>query len=711
MLYRFQQTAPAPMLENHLHLGGESPGGSITVNSRYLLRDGRPWVPVMGEYHFSRDDPARWRRELAKMKAGGITVVASYLFWIYHEETEGVFDFTGANDVRRFVLLCKEAGLDVLLRIGPWVHGECRNGGFPDWLQHAGYPIRCNGERYLAKVRRWYGEIFAQVQGLLYKDSGNIIGVQLDNEFTRDASHLSTLKTLAREAGFDVPLYTVTGWAGGSGAKIPADEVLPCFGGYPEAPWEQHTDPLPPSPHWFFHPVRNDGTIGSDLAISPELLQKTDRDGWRLPCERYPFVTCELGGGVQVTHHRRPIVRAMDVYAIALTKLGSGSNLPGYYMFHGGTHRIGRTSTQESRATGYANDYPVLSYDFQAPLSEYGEVRESYRLFNLLHLFLADFGESFAPTAFRQQEHPPARDDAVSLRCAMRAADDGIAGFVFVNHYERLRPLADVTDAVFDTGAVRFPPVDIKGETAFFLPFNMDLGGETLTYATAQPLCRAGSAFFFAALPGIPAEYRFAGGEAVRPAVGAQSSFMKNSVRIVTLSWDEARFARKLDGVLWLGGGCDLYAMDGEIRAAENGVFRCLRWEGDSFVSVTVGAPTPVITVTWETLEIAPFAPAFPEELMYGGERKLTWKRLTVAGEGITENTLVSIDGQPDANRYDVAQVYADGRLIADNFDYGMPWKLPASALAGRECFAVFSEPRDDCYRESNESGDEKKNK
>ena len=700
LTYRFQHTEPAPLLEGHLRLGGASPEGSVAVNSRYLLRDGKPWVPVMGEYHFSRDDPARWRRELAKMKAGGITVAASYLFWIYHEKTEGEFDFTGANDVRRFVLLCKEAGLDVLLRIGPWVHGECRNGGFPDWLQHAGYPLRCNDERYLAKVRRWYEQIFSQVRGLLYKDGGNVVGVQLDNEFTWDASHLAALKTLAREAGFDVPLYTVTGWSDGSGAKIPADEVLPCFGGYPEAPWEQHTDPLPPSPHYFFHPVRNDGAIGGDLAFSPALLDKTDGDGWRLPYEKYPYVTCELGGGVQVTHHRRPIVRAMDVYAIALTKLGSGSNLPGYYMFHGGTHRIGRTATQESRATGYPNDYPVLSYDFQAPLSEYGEVRESYRLFNLLHLFLADFGERFAPTVFRQAERPPARDDAVSLRYAMRATDDGTSGFVFVNHYERRRTLTDVNGASFDTGAVRFPPLDVRGETAFFLPFNMDLDGETLTYATVQPLCRAGRAFFFTALPGIPAEYRFSDGETVRPKAGARFSLMKNNVRIVTLSWNEARFARKLNGELWLGGGCDLYVLDGRVRAAEDGVFRCLRWEGDSFSPSDVGARAPEITVEWEPLASAPFKPAFPEELALGGDRKLTWKRLKVTGEGITENSLVSIDGQPDANRYDAAQVYADGRLIADSFDYGMPWKLPAAALAGRECFVVFSEARDDFYRE-----------
>ena len=58
----------------------------------------------------------------------------------------------------------------------------------------------------------------------------------------------------------------------------------------------------------------------------------------------------------------------MDIYAIALVKLGVGNNLPGYYMYHGGTNKLGKKSTfQESKATGYANDYPVLSYDFQAP--------------------------------------------------------------------------------------------------------------------------------------------------------------------------------------------------------------------------------------------------------------------------------------------------------------------------------------------------------
>ncbi len=696
MRYTFDRVPSAPLLTNHLKLGGSSPAGSISVTSRYLVRDGRPWIPVMGEYHFARYRADRWPRELAKMKAGGITVVASYLFWIYHEEEEGVFDFTGQNDLRAFVLACRDAGLEVFLRIGPWAHGECIYGGFPEWIQHADFPVRCNDPRYLEKVRRWYEKVFGEISDLLYKDGGPIIGIQLDNELKRDADHLAKLKEIAREVGFDVPLYTVTGWGSAEGARIPVDEVLPCFGAYCEAPWAQHTDPPSVSPHYFFHPMRNDAAIG-DCVFRPDQPVPTAPDGWRLPFDRYPFAMCELGAGLQITHHRRPVARPMDIYAVALSKLGCGNNLPGYYMFHGGTHQIRRTTMQESRASGYPNDSPILSYDFQAPLSEYGEVRESYRLLGLLHLFLSDFGADFAPTVFQPATTQASQEDAETLRCALRVTEDGTRGFVFVNHYERRRALADRKDVVFDVGSVRFPSLDVCGETCFFLPFGMPLGAETLTCATAQPLCRAGDTFFFMEIPGIRAEYVFSDGRAVTAAGGAGSAFVKNGVKIVTLRADEARFLRRLDGELWIGGGCDLYRQDGAVCAAEDGEFDCLRWDGERFLRVKIGRPAPRIEVEFEDLPGAPFAPAFPEELAIDGERRLSWKRLTVHGEP-TENALVTIEVPPE--RYDAAQLYADGRMIADSYDYGAPWKVPAEMLAGRECFVVFSEARDDFFRE-----------
>jgi hypothetical protein len=134
----------------------------------------------MGEFHFSRYNCNEWRRELAKMKAGGITVIASYLFWIHHEECEGDFNFDGNNDLRRFVEECRALDLDVFLRIGPWAHGECRNGGFPDWLLAKPLETRTNDENYLPYVRRLYEQVYAQIRGLQYSEGGNIIGIQID---------------------------------------------------------------------------------------------------------------------------------------------------------------------------------------------------------------------------------------------------------------------------------------------------------------------------------------------------------------------------------------------------------------------------------------------------------------------------------------------------------------------------------------------------
>ena len=147
MVYSFKPYEPQPILTNHLNMGASNPQGvPFEVTSAYFTRGGKPWIGVMGEFHFSRYDCTEWRRELAKMKAGGITVVASYLFWIHHEEREGVFNFSGNNDLRRFVEECRSLGLDVFLRIGPWAHGECRNGGFPDWLLAKPLTTRDNDE-------------------------------------------------------------------------------------------------------------------------------------------------------------------------------------------------------------------------------------------------------------------------------------------------------------------------------------------------------------------------------------------------------------------------------------------------------------------------------------------------------------------------------------------------------------------------------------
>ena len=669
MIYKFKEFKDEPLLINHLNMGGKNPKGEeINVTSRYFTRNGKPWIGVMGEFHFSRYSRENWHRELAKMKAGGITIVSTYLFWIYHEEIEGKMDFGGDNDIRAFIEECKDVGLDVVIRIGPWAHGECRNGGFPDWLLKKDYKLRDNNEEYLAIVKKWYQSIYNEVKGLFYKDGGNIIAVQIENEFVDNAEHLAKLKEIAVECGFIAPIYTVTGWNSASGAKIPVDEVVPVFGGYCEAPWENHMNRLSPSPHYFFNRMRNDSAIGTDL------IAKTQSDGWQLPYERYPFATCELGGGIEVTHHRRPIIKPMDIYAVSLVKLGDGNNLVGYYMYHGGTNKIGELSTfNETKATGYPNDYPILSYDFQAPLSEYGEVREQYGLLNMLHMFVNDFGEEFAPMIAVDSANSVAADDTNSLRYGMRT--NGKSGFVFVNHYQRLTELADIENAVISAENVEFPPIDVKGEVSFFMPFNMKMDDSVLEYATAQPLCKCDDTYFFAEIPNIKAEYKFS----------------KGSANIVTVPFENAKYMRKLNGTVYIGGGCNLYEENGQIHSVEDGEYICQKWNGSEFETLKIGQSAKQSNVEITGVENAPFEPKYKEELCIGGERELTWKKINVdGGYGFAEIDYVG----------DVAQIYADGELVADDYYYGKTWRVPCKLLYGKECYMVISEMKDDFYKE-----------
>ena len=155
-----------------------APGGhTLGINNQYLTRDGKPWLPVMGEFHYSRSPAAGWDAELAKMKSAGIDIVATYIIWNHHEASEGKFDWSGNRDLRRFVQLAHKHGLDVVVRVGPWSHAEVRYGGFPDWVVDA-MPTRGNDPTYLHYVERWYREIGRQFDGLLYKQGGPVIGAR-----------------------------------------------------------------------------------------------------------------------------------------------------------------------------------------------------------------------------------------------------------------------------------------------------------------------------------------------------------------------------------------------------------------------------------------------------------------------------------------------------------------------------------------------------
>ena len=488
-------TVPTPET-GFLNLGlYPHPTRSLEVNSRYLVLDGRPWMPVMGEFHYSRYPENEWAGELAKIKAGGVDVVASYVIWNHHEAVQGRWRWDGQRDLARFIDLAAEAGLFVYLRPGPWVHAEVRLGGFPDWLAATCEP-RSNDPAYLAHVRRLYGEIAAQARGRLWCDGGPVIGLQLENEYGgtgpgRGAEHIAALKQLAIDVGLTVPIYTVTGWPT---LDIPPREVLPVSGAYADGFWQGSREALPPSGVFLFNTRRVIGEMGN--------VDGTPAAGL-IDTAHYPFCLAEAGGGMAQSYHRRPVVGADDVHATTLVQLGSGANLYGYYMYHGGTNPVCETGPlNETQATGYPNDVPQWGYDFQAPLGQYGQVRPSWGRLRALHQLMRDFGATLAPCeAVLPVDGPFDPADRALPRIALRAAGASVAeveGFVFVNHHVRHHPLPARRDLAIelrtaDGGALRLPSeggVALRPGAAFIWPVGHRLGAARLRQATVQPMAR-----------------------------------------------------------------------------------------------------------------------------------------------------------------------------------------------------------------------------
>jgi len=455
----------------------------------YLTRRNRPWFPVVGEVHYSRIPASEWEDALYKMMMGGVCVASCDVIWIHHEEVRGEWDFRGRKDLRRFVQTCKACGLKLFLRIGPWCHGGVRNGGFPDWLLNGNCIPRTNDEGYLAQVARYYRMLFCQVEGLLHKDGGPIIGVRIENEYGHGGGlrgqegerHMQTLAWLARDAGFDVPLFTAPGWCGAVTGGL-----LPVMGDYREAPWDAEMTESRHSINDVFMPLRN--FPGSGLNNGKEEERTLD-------AERFPFLMAEMGSELQVTRHRRPVATGKDTAARSVVKLGSGANLLGYSLYHGGVNPSGKhTALQECRETGDPDDVPVWSSDSGAPLGAYGQYRSAYHELRMLALFAVDFGEELCrmPPVF-SPDNPQDPGDNTRLRYSFRMNSAG-AGYVFFCNYVRhmVRPdFRDVRLVVPGTGKV-LPPLFIPAGTFGFYPFDMPVEGGVIRFAQATPLCRVG---------------------------------------------------------------------------------------------------------------------------------------------------------------------------------------------------------------------------
>ncbi|WP_265521193.1 beta-galactosidase [Oerskovia flava] len=405
----------------------------VGLTSRHLLRDGAPWIPVSGEIHYSRVPRARWRERLALLRSGGVDVVSTYAVWIHHEPVRGEPSFAGDLDVAAFVRLCGELGLHVVLRVGPWVHGEVRNGGFPDWVQRAPVAHRTDDPAYLDLFRGWFEALGAQV-GPLCGPESPVIGIQLENELPDQPAHLATLKAMARAAGLSAPLWTATAWGG---ADLPAGEVLPLYSGYGDGFWVEASAPWDATfrAHYLFSHVWDDPGVGADVrGTAASEVQVRDRD------ETFPPATCELGGGMATTYHRRLVPTGADIAAVAHTKLGSGSMWQGYYMYAGGLNPRAGGPVQESHATGYPNDLPVFDYDFHAAVGAAGTLAESHAALRRQHAVLAAFGDRLAGMGSHLPDVVPhGVEDTSTLRWAVRS--DGRSAFVLVAWHQPHVPL------------------------------------------------------------------------------------------------------------------------------------------------------------------------------------------------------------------------------------------------------------------------------
>lgn len=661
-------TTPPPAGTGYFKLGAnKNPAGQeISVNSRSLLVDGQPVFPVMGEFHYSRCPVAEWREELLKMKAGGVDIVATYVFWIHHEEIEGQWDWSGQRDLRQFVQTCGELGLKVVVRAGPWCHGEVRNGGLPDWMvAHKDWKQRSTDTNFLAAVKPLYTQIGQQLAGELWKDGGPVIGIQVDNEFGGAPEYLLALKRLAIASGIDVPLYIKTGWPTMRRA-VPLGELLPLFGAYPDGFWDNSIQPMPGGSwaNYTFKITRTDTGIGNDTL-------KSSVAGDTAGTEKYPHLTCEVGGGMPASYHRRMNYDPRDVEAVVLTQLGGGSSLLGYYMYHGGQNPEGKLSTlQESRATHYPNDLPVKSYDFNAPIGEFGQLNPQYYWLRRLHLFLHDFGGALAqmpPTL--PDQRPEDKTDLTTLRWDVRS--DGASGYLFVNNYERLQPMPAKPGVQFQLhlpgGELVFPnaPVTIAADQFFFWPFNLNLGGAKLIYATAQPVCQITNdqalTVYFAETPGVNPEFVFdpqtlaAGAAApsvfsgIKPGRDAAIAVRSNSgqaVRVVLLSEADSLALRKTpdgQGVIYEPAPTATLQPVSLTALQPAGTARAFAPDG--------GKP------------IAPTDAEFTNAAM--------WRITLPAGIDLREHPLLRIHYVGD-----VARLTLNGRLIEDNFYSGRTFDL-----------------------------------
>ncbi|ACU62840.1 Beta-galactosidase [Chitinophaga pinensis DSM 2588] len=323
--------------------------GSVNAQSKHtfalskkdFLLDSKPYQIISGEMHPARIPKEYWRHRIQMAKAMGCNTIAAYVFWNYHEQEEGKFDFTSENrDIVAFIKMVQEEGMWVMLRPGPYVCAEWEFGGLPPYLLRIpDIKVRCMDPRYIAATERYIKALSEEVKPLQITNGGPIVMVQVENEygsFGNDREYMLKVKDMWVQNGINVPFYTADG---------PVSALLEA-GSVPGA------------------------AIGLDSGSSEgdfAAAEKQNPDVPSFSSESYPGWLTHWG-----EKWARPDKAGIVKEVKFLMDTKRSFNL---YVIHGGTN-FGFTAGANSGGKGYEPD--LTSYDYDAPINEQGDTTAKY---------------------------------------------------------------------------------------------------------------------------------------------------------------------------------------------------------------------------------------------------------------------------------------------------------------------------------------------
>jgi len=330
----------ALLLSTHLTATATTDEGTFTAGKNTFLLNGEPFTVKAAELHYPRIPRPYWEHRIKMCKALGMNTVCLYVFWNIHEQREGEFDFTGNNDVAEFCRIAQRNGMYVIVRPGPYVCAEWEMGGLPWWLlKKKDIRLRELDPYFMERVRLFENEVGRQLAPLTIQNGGPIIMVQVENEYGsygEDKAYVSAIRDIVKQSGFkDVTLFQCD-WASNFTKN-----------GLPDLVW-----------------TMNFGT-GADIDKQFKHLSELRPDAPKMCSEFWSGWFDKWGA----KHETRPAADMVNGIDEMLSK-GISFSL---YMTHGGTsfsHWAGANSP------GFAPD--VTSYDYDAPINEYGQATPKY---------------------------------------------------------------------------------------------------------------------------------------------------------------------------------------------------------------------------------------------------------------------------------------------------------------------------------------------